>query len=117
MKKLFTLLAMFLTVLGIQAADRQNIRISTDNIDLVLQVGDNHRLYQVYLGNKLATDADFSHFNWKINLVPTAAMAYAGSRLIRAQAVRTSSSRHWPSHTPTATSPPIYIIKAASRKR
>ena len=66
MKKLFTLLAMFLTVLGIQAADRQNIRISTDNIDLVLQVGDNHRLYQVYLGNKLATDADFSHFNWKI---------------------------------------------------
>ena len=52
--------------LSTQATDNKNIRVSTDNIDLVLQVGDNHRLYQVYLGNKLATDADFSHFNWKI---------------------------------------------------
>ena len=51
--------------LAITAAEK-NIRISTDNIDLVLQVGDNGRLYQVYLGDRLASEADFHHFDWKI---------------------------------------------------
>ena len=31
------------------AAENKTIRISTDNTDLVLQVGDNGRLYQTYL--------------------------------------------------------------------
>lgn len=47
-------------------SDVRNIRISTDNIDLVLQVGDNHRLYQVYLGERLASEADFQHFDWNV---------------------------------------------------
>ena len=66
MNKILSILCLFLLALSTQAADNKNIRISTDNIDLVLQVGDNNRLYQVYLGDKLATDADFNHFSWKI---------------------------------------------------
>lgn len=66
MKKLFTLLTLFLAVLGVQAAGKQNIRISTNNIDLVLQVAENNRLYQVYFGEKISSDASFSHFDWKI---------------------------------------------------
>jgi alpha-galactosidase len=66
MKKLFTLLTLFLAVLGVQAAGKQNIRISTNNIDLVLQVAENNRLYQVYFGEKISSDASFGHFDWKI---------------------------------------------------
>ena len=68
MKKLSLLLTPLILTLNMQAADKQHIRISTDNIDLVLQVGDNGRLYQVYFGDKLdaAAEADFSHFDWRI---------------------------------------------------
>lgn len=66
MKKLFTLLTLFLAALGVQAAGKQNIRISTNNIDLVLQVAENNRLYQVYFGEKISSDASFGHFDWKI---------------------------------------------------
>ena len=66
MKKLFTLLTLFLAVLGTQAAGKRNIRISTNDIDLVLQVAENNRLYQVYLGEKISSDASFDHFDWKI---------------------------------------------------
>ena len=66
MKKLFTLLTLFLAVLGVQAAGKQNIRISTNNIDLVLQVAENNRLYQVYFGEKISSDDSFGHFDWKI---------------------------------------------------
>lgn len=66
MKKLFTLLTLFLAVLGVQAAGKQNIRISTNDIDLVLQVAENNRLYQVYFGEKISSDASFGHFDWKI---------------------------------------------------
>lgn len=48
-------------------AEKQHIRISTDNIDLILQVSHKNRLYQVYLGEKLKNAADFHHFNWNIN--------------------------------------------------
>lgn len=40
-----------------QNAKEQTVRISTDETDLILQVGSNGRLYQKYLGPKLA-DAD-----------------------------------------------------------
>ncbi len=66
MRRLFIILALTLAAFTVRAAGIQNIRISTDNIDLVLQVGDNHRLYQVYLGEKLSSDASFSHFDWKV---------------------------------------------------
>ncbi len=62
------LVLLLLTMLSVSltfSAMEKNIRISTDKTDLVLQVGDNGRLYQVYLGDRLTTDADFRHFNWK----------------------------------------------------
>ena len=70
MKKLLLLFVCTLLSLSIGAADKQSIRINTDNIDLILQVSPKNRLYQVYLGAKLNSTADFDHFNWNI---------YAGS--------------------------------------
>lgn len=65
MKKTAIFLLLIYITMNVHA-DVRNIRINTDNIDLVLQVGENHRLYQVYLGDRLASDADFQHFDWKI---------------------------------------------------
>ena len=66
MRRLFIILALTLAAFTVRAAGIQNIRISTDAIDLVLQVAENNRLYQVYLGEKLSSDASFSHFDWKV---------------------------------------------------
>ncbi len=66
MKKLFFLLSMLITFMGAQASGKQNIRISTNDIDLILQVAENNRLYQVYFGDKLNSTADFDRFDWKI---------------------------------------------------
>ena len=70
MKKLLLLFVCAILSLNVGAADKQSIRINTDNIDLILQVSPKNRLYQVYLGEKLNSTADFNHFNWNI---------YAGS--------------------------------------
>lgn len=51
---------------GAGAAPR-NIRISTEKTDLVLQVADNGRLYQVYLGDRLAHDGDLANLDWRVN--------------------------------------------------
>ena len=40
----------------LNASDMKQIRISTDRTDLVLQVGDNGRLYQSYFGERLLND-------------------------------------------------------------
>lgn len=37
------------------------IRVNTDNVDLILRVKDNGRLYQSYLGKALAYESDFRH--------------------------------------------------------
>lgn len=42
------------------------IRISTSDIDLILQTSPANRLYQVYFGEKLVSTADFSKFDWKV---------------------------------------------------
>ncbi len=49
------------------AAEKETIRISTDNTDLVLQVGENGRLYQTYLGEKLLHQQDLQNFRWNIH--------------------------------------------------
>ena len=51
--------------LSAMATDQKTvINISTDNTDLLLQVGDNGRLYQTYLGEKLAHKGDYQQFDW-----------------------------------------------------
>ena len=45
----FTLL-LLTGIFSLQAADSKPIRIGTNDIDLILKIGDNGRLYQSYLG-------------------------------------------------------------------
>lgn len=44
--------------------ERNIIRISTDNTDLVLEVGPNNRLYQTYLGPRLMFESDLHNLSW-----------------------------------------------------
>lgn len=47
-----------------QTGERNIIRISTDNTDLVLEVGPNNRLYQTYLGPRLMFESDLHNLSW-----------------------------------------------------
>jgi alpha-galactosidase len=63
MKKLIiAALAMSASAMNLAAATP--IRISTQHTDLILQVGDNGRLYQTYFGQRLVNDADVNLFPW-----------------------------------------------------
>ena len=68
MQKLTFLLAAGMVAGALQAQTGQEniIRISTDRTDLVLQVGDNGRLYQSYLGEKLDDEADVHKLTWQV---------------------------------------------------
>ena len=63
MKKrtLLTLLCLVVSLAGM--AQKTVINVSTGKTDLLLQVGDNGRLYQGYLGEKLR-QADYTMFSW-----------------------------------------------------
>ena len=67
MKNLLVTLFACATLSYANAAENKTIRISTDNTDLVLQVGDNGRLYQTYLGEKLLHEQDLNNFQWNIH--------------------------------------------------
>ena len=58
MKKLLLIAMSLFTLAQMNAQEKKCIRISTDNTDLVLQVGTNGRLYQSYLGDKLLNEQD-----------------------------------------------------------
>ncbi|MGL5272125.1 MAG: alpha-galactosidase [Phocaeicola sp.] len=66
MKKLLLSFIFLLGLLHLNAQEKRVIRISTNNIDLLLQVGDNGRLYQTYLGKKLQHEADLNNFSWDV---------------------------------------------------
>lgn len=68
MRRLTYLLAagMVAGALQAQTGEENIIRISTDRTDLVLQVGDNGRLYQSYLGEKLCHEADLGSLTWQV---------------------------------------------------
>lgn len=67
MKELFVILLAWASLTYAHAAERKNICISTDNTDLVLQVGDNGRLYQTYLGPKLLHEQDLLSNQWSVH--------------------------------------------------
>ena len=67
MKRILMLGALILLMLNNAYSEKKVIRISTDQTDLLLQVGDNGRLYQTYLGEKLLNDADLQNFSWDIH--------------------------------------------------
>ncbi len=82
---LLTMLLSLSCALSAQTGERKNIRIATDHTDLILQVPDNGRLYQVYFGEKLRHDADLSHLDWQVHpasdgsVVPRGWEVYSGS--------------------------------------
>ena len=55
-----------LCVASVTAWAQNTIRVSTDNTDLVMQVSPKGRLYQVYLGEPLATPADYDRLPWDV---------------------------------------------------
>lgn len=56
----------------------KTIRISTDNTDLILKVGDNGRLYQSYLGPKLLVDDDIENLGWSQHAASDGAVTRRG---------------------------------------
>ena len=68
MKKTLLFLLTLLIFAGAQADNKKKvIRIGTEQTDLLLQVGDNGRLYQTYLGPKLVHEADLQNFEWYVH--------------------------------------------------
>lgn len=67
MKKILFAGALTLAALQMNAEKSKVIRISTDQTDLILKVGENGRLYQTYLGEKLLHEADVNRFSWDIH--------------------------------------------------
>ena len=67
MKKILFAGALTLAALQMNAEESKVIRISTDQTDLILKVGENGRLYQTYLGEKLLHEADVNRFSWAIH--------------------------------------------------
>lgn len=60
------------------AAEKKIIRISTDKTDLVLQVAENGRLYQSYLGEKLLHEADLANLDWRVHPASDASVSTRG---------------------------------------
>jgi len=67
MKKILFAGALTLAALQMNAEESKVIRISTDQTDLILKIGENGRLYQTYLGEKLLHEADVNRFSWDIH--------------------------------------------------
>ncbi len=71
------LLCMFLTI-GVHAEDKKVIRINTADTDLLLQIGDNGRLYQSYLGEKLIHDTDLQLMEWNVHAATDGSVSKRG---------------------------------------
>lgn len=65
-RELIAIVSACMCIVHLHAQDKQLIRISTDRTDLVLQVGENGRLYQSYLGEKLLHEKDLQNLPWDI---------------------------------------------------
>lgn len=92
----------FITALGLfwgfqcaEAAEEKVIRISTDNTDLVLQVAENGRLYQTYLGEKLLHESDLKKLDWQIHPASDASVSPRGGKSVQVQVTRISLNRLW----------------------
>lgn len=67
MKNAFLVLIVLFAFLKVNATDKTTIRISTDQIDLILNVAPNGRLYQSYLGNKLLNEQEVVNLPYYIH--------------------------------------------------
>lgn len=98
--------------LGAKATEKIVIPISTNETDLVLQVGDNGRLYQTYLGHRLSNRSDLKQFNWYNKAASDGSVSQRGWEAYACQGARTFLNRRWHSSTPMATEQPICTISA-----
>lgn len=96
MKNFFiTALSLFWGFRCAEAAEEKIIRISTDNTDLVLQVAENGRLYQTYLGEKLLHESDLKKLDWQIHPASDASVSPRGGKSVQVQVTRISLNRLW----------------------
>ena len=59
-------------------AENKVFRISTNQTDLILQVADNGRLYQTYLGEKLLHEEDIKNLRWDVHPGSDASVSQRG---------------------------------------
>lgn len=63
MRKILVLLASLFILTHVNGQEQKQIRIGTEQTDLILQVAPNARLYQAYLGDKLVNQQDLRHLS------------------------------------------------------
>lgn len=104
--KIFGLL-LAVCFVGLQATAQENkhIRISTNETDLVLRVGNDGQVYQTYLGEKL-TDEQGTASLWGL----------AAVKPILVLAVVYFLNQHWPSRMPMATVLLFYVMYHLNNK-
>lgn len=117
MKRLFVLLTALFALTQMNAQEKKNIRISTDNTDLILQVAPNGRLYQTYLGDKLLNEQDINHFSYAVKGGSDGSVSTAAGKFIRAPEPKTTLNLLWPSPTMTVIRVPSSAMYLPSRKR
>lgn len=80
MRRIIFILAMAWASMTLNGAEESGkvIRISTDAVDLLLQVGDNGRLYQTYLGEKLLNESDVKNFKWYVHAASDGSVSRRG---------------------------------------
>lgn len=78
MKHFFTALFLLLAAQVAHAVNDSIIRISTRHLDLVLQVTENARLYQTYLGDKLLHEEDLSRLKWQVHAASDVSVSERG---------------------------------------
>ena len=118
MKQLIVSAALLLSALQVGAAEKKVFRISTEQTDLILQVGDNGRLYQTYLGKKLLNDGDIQNFDWDIYAGTDASVSqrgwevYSGSgneEFFEPAIAITHNDGHNSTHEPVYSFYPVYF--------
>ena len=78
MKHFFTALFLLLAAQVAHAVNDSIIRISTRHLDLVLQVAENARLYQTYLGDKLLHEEDLNRLKWQVHAASDVSVSERG---------------------------------------
>ena len=69
---------MILICQNANGAERKLIRISTNQTDLILQVGENGRLYQSYFGERLLHDSDLEALSWDVHAASDGSVSQRG---------------------------------------
>lgn len=78
MKRGISFVILMMVAVVTMAAEKCVIRIGTEKTDLILQVGENGRLYQVYLGERLRHETDTRNFDWWVYAATDGAVCRRG---------------------------------------